>query len=323
MIISVSRRTDIPAFYAPWLINRIKAGFALVPSPYNRKRLSRVTLTPDMVECLVFWSKNPAPLLDVQVSHIPGTRVSGKNTLGKNMLDWLDELGYRYYFQLTLTSYDRSVEKNLPDKAEILNTITRLSDRVGHSRVIWRYDPIILDDDFSPDFHKKAFAGLCAKLAVLVRHCVLSFADSYPHLERKIEKPEQSALDETAQALAEIAANHKLKLYACAEEADYADFGIQRSACVDGRVNAELNATTDSGFLLKLTDRKDRNQRKECGCVSSVDIGMYGSCLHGCTYCYAGQGRRHGSPQGLNAHDPESPMLCGWPRGDETVIDRV
>ncbi|MDR2825187.1 MAG: DUF1848 domain-containing protein [Deltaproteobacteria bacterium] len=315
MIISVSRRTDIPAFYMPWLINRIKAGFVLVPNPYNRKRLSRVLLSPDIVECLVFWSKNPAPLLEAQ-----RFLVSGANVSDKNALDWLDDHGYRYYFQLTLTPYDRSVEKNLPAKAEILKTIARLSNRVGPSRVIWRYDPIILDAEFSPDFHKKAFADLCSKLTALVRHCVISFADSYPRLERKIEKPEQSALEKTVQALSEIAASHQLKLFACAEEADYADFGIQRSACVDGGINAELNAKT--GSLLKLTGGKDRNQRKECSCVSSVDIGMYGSCLHGCTYCYAGQSRRYG-PRGLNAHDPESPMLCGWPRGDEIIMDRV
>jgi hypothetical protein len=310
MIVSVSRRTDIPAFYIPWLFNRLKAGFALTPNPYNAKRLSRVPLAPEIAECLVFWSKNPAPMLEAGVA-CPDMPEG-------DLLSWLDARGYRYYFQFTLTPYGRDLERNLPPKTEIVRTVKRLSARIGSSGVVWRYDPVILDEDFSLDYHKKAFAGLCSEIGREVRSCVFSFADSYPRLLRKIQKPAREILGAAASEFAEIAARHDLRLFACAEEGDYSAFGIERSSCIDGRIAVELNAGTGSSLLPRPAEGKDRGQRKKCGCVKSVDIGMYGACAHGCTYCYAcqGGGRRN------RAHDPESPMLFGRPKGDEIVTER-
>jgi hypothetical protein len=212
------------------------------------------------------------------------------------------------------------VEKNLPPKTELLETFRRLSGRIGPSRVVWRYDPVILDADFPLDYHKKAFADFCAVLAPLARHCVFSFADSYPRLERKIRQPPRAELEEAAREFAAIAARHGLQLYACAEEGDYAAFGVQRSACIDARIVAELNAGTRSRILPRLNAGKDKNQRKECGCVSSVDIGTYGTCRHGCVYCYACRRGGRRNPDG-SGHDPASPMLFGRPGGDEIIVE--
>ena len=128
MIISASRRTDIPAFYGEWFINRLKAGEVLVRNPMNTKQVTRVYLSPDKVDCIVFWTKNPSDF----IKYLPE----------------IDSMGYKYYFLFTLTSYDKSVEVNVDKKMNIIDIFKRLTDTIGKEKVIWRYDPIVLTSVF-------------------------------------------------------------------------------------------------------------------------------------------------------------------------------
>lgn len=115
MILSASRRTDIPAFYADWFINRLKGGYVYIPNPRNPNRMGKVTISPENVDCIVFWTKNPLPMMD--------------------KLYLIGEMGYQFYFQFTLTPYGKDVEKYLPDKSVLINTLKKLSQKLGKHRV--------------------------------------------------------------------------------------------------------------------------------------------------------------------------------------------
>lgn len=140
MIISASRRTDIPSFYGQWLVNRLREGYVLVRNPYHAKRLYKLPLNPETTDCIVFWTKNPLPM--------------------EPYLGTVSDLGYNYYFQYTLTPYGQAWESNLPPLQRRLEALDRLSDRIGPERIVWRYDPIILDDTFTVQAHMERFATL-------------------------------------------------------------------------------------------------------------------------------------------------------------------
>ena len=136
MIISASRRTDIPAFYSDWFFNRIKEGYVLVRNPMNAHQISKISLSADVIDCIVFWTKNPRPMI--------------------NRLDELKD--YNYYFQFTLNSYAKDIEPNVPSKdKEIIKSFRELSEKIGKDRVVWRYDPILINDNYSVDHHIKYF----------------------------------------------------------------------------------------------------------------------------------------------------------------------
>ena len=154
MIISASRRTDIPAFYAEWLMNRLREGYCLVPNPFNPRQIARISLVPESVDAIVFWSKNPALML--------------------RFLPVLEGMGYRFYFLFTLNAYPKALEPNLPPLKERISTFIELSTRLGPRRVIWRYDPIILSNRTDASYHREAFEGLCQKLAVHTKRVIIS-----------------------------------------------------------------------------------------------------------------------------------------------------
>ncbi len=163
MILSVSRRTDIPNYYSRWFINRLKSGYLYVRNPMNPHQVSRIDLSPEVVDCIVFWTKNP-----------------------ENMIGQLEELReYMYYFQFTLTGYGREVEPNLPDKREKLIPVFRqLSEKIGRQRVIWRYDPIFISRKYTVEYHLKAFAEIAVRLADYTVRVVISSMDLYAKTKR-------------------------------------------------------------------------------------------------------------------------------------------
>ncbi len=294
MILSASRRTDIPSFYGEWFVNRLRDGYVLIPNPYNPRRLSRLRLSPETVDLIVFWSKNPAP-----------------------MLPWLDavsDLGYPFYFQYTLTPYGRDWEPGLPEVAQRLDTLLTLSRRLGQKRVVWRYDPIIIEERFSPAYHAEQFRRLCRRLEGAVDTCVISFADRYAHNRAVVPAMSVDNMRTTVRAFSETAAQRHIRLTACCEEDWLADCGAEKSACIDPRRVEAILGCPVSG-------KKDSGQRPGCGCMESVDIGMYGTCLNGCRYCYATKSPA-AARRNRERHDPASPLLAGWPQGDETVTER-
>ena len=298
MIISASRRTDIPTYYSEWFMNRIREGYALARNPMNAHQVSRISLSPEVVDGIVFWTKNPAPMLD----KLPQLK------------------DYMYYFQFTLNAYEQDVEADVPLKHKyIVPTFQRLSEMIGPERVVWRYDPILVSDKYTFDYHVKYFELLAKKLASYTQKCTISFLDMYVKTERNVAglniQPWTLELqDAMAKSLAEIAHSYGLELETCAEGIELEKYGIKHAHCIDGELFAKL-----LGCPLKVG--KDKNQRKECGCVDSVDIGAYNTCRNGCRYCYANFNAKM-VQNNQQRHNPLSPLLLGELQPDDKVTGR-
>jgi hypothetical protein len=270
MIISASRRTDVPAFYAEWFVQRVRAGYGEVPNPMNPRQVARVSLLPEEVDAIVFWTRNPMPLL--------------------SKLPELDALGLCYYFQFTLCGYGRPIEEQNPSPANAITAFKRLSSTVGPERVIWRYDPLVFSEATTADFHLKNFEFLSTALKGFTRRCVVSIWDNYRKLGSRLEalsaqgvhlwQPGQAKLDRLLPRLVELCAANGMEIVSCAEEVDLERYGVKRGKCVDDELIQRL-------FGFEVCHKKDGAQRPACGCVESRDIGMYNSCLFGCSYCYA------------------------------------
>jgi hypothetical protein len=295
MIISASRRTDIPALYSEWFLKRLKAGFAMMPNPRNPRGLGRVELSPDVVDCIVFWTKNAAPMMD--------------------KLRQIEAMGYPFYFQFTLTPYDRTIEANLPPKTKLIETFKELGSRIGAERVVWRYDPIMLDAGHPAQWHFEHFGQLCEKLHSFTCRCVFSFIDPYKKIGSGFQTIKHEEMIAIASGFAEIAARYDLGLFTCAEEINLDEYGIGHSSCIDKELIEQIVGC-------RMTVKKDKNQRPACRCVESVDIGVYDTCINGCVYCYATSGGSSALRHRQN-HDENAPTLAGYPVGNEIVADRT
>lgn len=297
MILSVSRRTDIPAFYSEWFFNRIKEGFVYVRNPMNIHQVSRIKLSPDVIDCIVFWSKNPRPML--------------------NRLHELD--GYMYYFQFTINTYDMGIEQNVPTKNGIIETFKELASRIGPERVIWRYDPIILSENITLDYHIRYFEEIARRLQGHTKTCVISFLDLYKKTERNLKNTSARELTESemikiATHISLIAHRYGITVQSCAEKIELNCISIRHGHCID-------NVLIEDLLGVKLVVSKDKNQRSECGCVQSIDIGEYNTCSHNCKYCYANfNGQR--VHEKVRLHDPNSPLLIGNIKPDDKITER-
>ncbi|MBW7884114.1 MAG: DUF1848 domain-containing protein, partial [Caldilineaceae bacterium] len=262
MIISASRRTDIPAFYAQWFMNRIDAGFCTVPNPFNPTQVAVLSLRPEDVDAIVFWTRNPRPLLP----HLPE----------------LDPRGFRYYFQFTLMDNPRLLDPKTPPVDVSIKTFRELAERLGPERVIWRYDPIVLSEATDTVFHRARFAAIAAQLRGYTVRSVISMVDLYRKATRRLQALSAQGItvaqdagswpgfEDFIRALVGEAADNGIELTSCAEELDLAPHGVRPGQCVDGELIRRL-------FGLDLKLKKDPGQRAACGCVVSRDIGMYDS----------------------------------------------
>jgi len=272
VIVSASRRTDLPAHHAAWFVERLRAGFVEVPNPRNPRQVSRVGLTPGEVEAFVFWTRD--------------ARGFGP------ALDEVEARGIPYLVLHTLTPYGADLEPGGPDAAARLASLRRLSDRVGPERVVWRYDPIVLSARTDADFHRRAFARLARALEGATLRVVVSLLEPYRRALRRLRPLEAEGLglelaplsSPSARAmLAELpaaAAGAGMRIQSCAAPAGLAELGIPAGACVDAALLAAL-------FGLSLPGGKDPGQRPRCLCARSRDIGRSGTCPAGCLYCYA------------------------------------
>lgn len=294
MILSASRRTDIPCYYSEWFVNRLKAGYVLTRNPMNYAQLSRIPLTPDIVDCIVFWTKDAENILPY--------------------LKTIDDLGYKYYFQFTLTPYNNIIEKNLRDKSDIEDTFIFLSRQIGKERVLWRYDPIIINDTLTVEYHKEHFLRLCDKLNMYTKSVTISFVDIYSKLKtsliRKISDEETAQLSEF---IGKTAKSYGLTAKSCCE-ANLTSYGINKSSCIDKNLIEKI-----CGCPLEL--QKDKNQRDGCGCYESIDIGAYNTCFNVCIYCYANNSMQTALKR-YNSHKPESELLIGTVADGENIKDR-
>lgn len=306
IIISASRSTDIPAFYAEWFVNRLKAGYVVWYNPFNQQP---VRVSFEKCRAVVFWTKNPKPIIPY--------------------LHELDERGIRYYFQVTLNDYvSEGFEPNVPSVEERVETFKTLSDKIGKERVIWRFDPLIVTPQLTPRDLLKKIWHVGNLLKGYTDKLVFSFVDVAAY--RKVQsnmvketllftKDNVASAEMTEEQRMEIVeglvkirdAWHKdgwdVALATCGENMDYENYDIEHNRCIDGELMKRIFAD-DEEFVyylhsLKWPERdifgqlppiptkvknvKDSGQRKACGCMVSKDIGMYNTCRHLCVYCYA------------------------------------
>ena len=292
MIISASRRTDIPTYYSDWFYNRIKEGFVYVRNPMNIHQIGKIALTPDVIDGIVFWTKNPLP-----------------------MIDRIDELrDYTYYFQFTLNAYGKDIEPNVPSKNDVvIPTFQKLSKKIGKDKVVWRYDPILFNKVYTVDYHIKYFKVLVDRLKGYTEKCTVSFLDFYKNTKRNTSRlglitPTLDQKEDLMRKFSEIANAAGIYIDTCAEDIDLSKFGIQHAHCIDKERIERLGD-------YKLVVEKDKSQRPECGCIESIDIGAYNTCKNGCLYCYANYNQDTVS-KNYSLHDPLSPLLFG------TVTDK-
>lgn len=275
---------------------RLQAGYCTLVNPFNARQVTRVALCPEDVEAIVFWTRNPLPLLPY--------------------LPEIDAREYRYYFQFTLTGYPRIFEGNTPEMHEAVATFRRLAEKIGPARVIWRYDPIVLTNVTPPAYHLEQFARLADELHGATRRVVISLMDDYRHSGERLARlsehgitpealpPDSEAFGDLMRGLSRCAQAHGLEIMSCAEPIDLQPFGIAPGKCID---DAYIRRVLGVDVMWA----KDKYQRPLCGCVASKDIGMYDSCPHACVYCYATRSAAL-VEKNRTTHRSDSPSLLGW-----------
>lgn len=270
----------------------------LVRNPVNVHQVSKVHLNPEVVDGIVFWTKNPIPML--------------------GRLQMLQE--YMYYFQFTLNAYGGDVEPDIPRKNDvIIPAFQRLSDQIGPERMIWRYDPIFLNEKYTMEYHIRYFEEIAKRLCKYTRKCTISFLDYYRNTALNLSKLNLQVFttwkrERLAKSLAEIAHSYGLMIDTCAEKIELGKYGIHHARCIDDRLLGRLLACP-------LHAEKDRNQRLKCGCAESLDIGTYNTCKSGCRYCYA-QYNAKTACANAGKHDPESPLLIGELGPGDRITER-
>lgn len=254
MIISASRRTDIPSSHCEWFLERLKEKYVKVQNPFNKNQFYNVNLDKENVDIIVFWSKNP----------------------NIDFLERVRDTGYKFYIHFTITPYDKTVEKNIPRKELLIKKFIDISERFGKEKIIWRYDPIILNENFNIDYHIKNFSYMANALKDSTEECVFSFIQIYSKIKNEFKNINNNIETriELINNLKEISSNIILKN--CSQNFN----DIEKASCIDkNRIEKIL------GYSIK--EKKDKGQRKLCNCIKSVDIGSYNTCSNGCIYCYA------------------------------------
>ena len=287
MIINTGLRTDIPAFFADWFINRIKAGYVCVRNPYNRQQVTEYQLNPDVVDLLVFCSKNPIPLI---------TQLKSEDVLRP----------FKQFWFVTITPYGRETEPNVPDKQLVIECFKELSCKLGINSVCWRYDPVLVNEKYTVDFHINAFKKMAQQLSDYTETCVISFIDLY----KKVQKNFSSAIEVSAaeqeiicKEFVKIGKQYNISVKTCGESPSLAEFGVDVSGCMTKEVFEKA-----AGCRLDIP--KMRQNRKECACILTADIGEYNTCSHFCRYCYANYDRQS-VIRNNKFHDKNSAFLIG------------
>lgn len=299
VILSASRCTDIPAFFMPWFMNRLRRGYVRRVNPFSRA-IEYVSFVD--VRAIVFWSKNPAPLL--------------------SCLKELDARGVSYYVQYTLNDYEEEgLEPGLPPLAARIETFRALSGRLGAKRVVWRFDPLLLAGGLTVERLMDRVAAVGEALRARTERLVVSFADiqGYRKVAANLARERIAYCEFTPELMHRAAVRLQalgralgLTVATCAESIDLAAYGIEHNRCIDDRLLAEAFPGDRAlmEFLGGGRPMKDKGQRKACGCIVSKDIGSYDTCSHHCAYCYANTSRS-AVARNLRAHRADSEALAG------------
>ena len=289
-VISVSRRTDIPAFYTEWFMNRVRSGFCHWMNPFGGQ-VYRVSLGPDDCLALVFWTRNPRPLMPY--------------------VSELRERGYRFYFHYTLNGYPQEIDSHSPPVKTAAATLRQLAEMIGPDLVMWRYDPVIFSATTPMTYHLERFDSLSAALQGSSRRCYVSFLDSYGKTERnlrrlkdqaglQLRRPDPDEQHELLARFADIADARDMTIHVCCDQAP-SDIPAKQAHCIDADIIGHLRPDIDHRL-------KSVPSRPGCGCVQAVDIGAYDTCTFGCVYCYATNSRDAATRRRAN-HDPGDSIL--------------
>lgn len=294
MIINTGGRTDTVQYYSEWLLNRFRDGYVLSRNPLFPNKVTRYELTPDKVDCVVFCSKNYAPILS-------------------NLHEITDK--FNTYFHYTITAYDKDVEPGVPEIDKSMETLIELSKIVGKQRVSWRYDPVLLTEKYTIDRHFQTFGRMAEKLAPHIDRCIFSFVEMYKKLEYNM--PEiipfsENDINVLAEGLGTIAKKNGIYIQTCGTNGDFSHYGIHSSGCMTLDILGEANG-------IEFKNLKHKGMRQGCHCIESRDIGAYDTCMNGCKYCYANKNPRKAFDN-YKLHDPNSPLLLGNVKPDDTVI---
>lgn len=294
MIINTGQRTDIPAFYAEWFVNRLREGVVCVRNPYNPSQVSRYRLDPTVVDVIGFCTKDPTP-----------------------MFPYMDLLkNYGQYWFVTITPYGRDMEPNVPDKHRLLEDFKRLSEQVGVNAIGWRYDPILLSERYTTAYHLRAFETMASALEGYTQTAVISFIDLYPKVRRNFPEAREVRAEERirlGKALIEIASTHGMIVKPCAEGDELAPYGADCGGCM-------RLGDYEKAIGKKLSAPKRKGTRAGCACYLACDIGAYNTCKHLCKYCYANAEPTRVLTQS-RLHDPRSPFLIGNYRDGDVIHD--
>ena len=295
MILNVSGRTDIVAFYSDWFMNRLKEGFIDVKNPFNPKLISRINM--DDVDLIFFCTKNPIPIIDR-----------------------IKEINKPVYFHVTLTPYKSDVEPLVPDKKKVIDGIKELSKIVGVDNVVVRYDPVFLSDKYNIDYHTKAFDRICSLLDGYVKKIIISFLDIYKNVRNnKSILKYRDYLEEDYKMIgisfSKSAREHGMVVHTCFEKRDLCEYGFVKDECISHEIAYKL-----TGKIFK-EEWKARKERL-CHCVKMVDIGVYNSCKHFCKYCYANYDEKE-VISNYSKHNPKSSLLIGDIEEGDIIKERT
>ena len=294
VIIQTGQRTDIPAFYSEWFLNRLREGFVLVRSPYDRRAVTRYRLSPDVVDAIGFCTKDPSPMLP----HMDALR------------------DYGQYWYVTITPYGRNIEPNVPRFDRVIDSFRALSAIVGPRCVGWRYDPILIDAEWPVERHARAFAYMAERLSGCTETAVISFIDLYPKVRRNFPQArEVSGADRIAlgKELVAVGRRFGMTVRPCAEGDELAAYGADCSGCMTPAVWERA-----LGKRLAVPKGLPGRARRECACCLSADIGAYDTCGHLCRYCYANADAA-AVRRNMRLHDPASPFLIGHGEPDDVI----
>ena len=293
MILNTGQRTDIPAFYHEWFLNRIKEGYVYVRNPYYPKLVTKYFLNPDIIDCLCFCTKNPKPMI--------------------NHLHEINKFNQIWF--VTITPYGKDIEPNVPNKHQIIDSFIELSKIVGKEKVIWRYDPIFISNKYSIDYHLRAFESICIKLSNYTNTCIISFIDLYKKVIKNFPEVKEVTKEvqiDIYEKLLVIAKKYNIQIKPCSESiiSDY--FSLEKDGC-----QSQKEIEKACGFYLDIP-KSIKPARKGCNCILGNDIGQYDTCNHGCKYCYANYDRKN-VYENMKNHDKNSPILIGKIEKDDII----
>ena len=291
MILNISGRTDIVAFYSDWLMNRLDEGFIDVRNPFNPKMVSRIMM--DDVDLLFFCTKNPIPILDK-----------------------LKDIKKKVYFHVTLTSYKKDIEPNVPPKGKVIEAVKKLSNIIGKDNIVIRYDPIFINNEYTLEYHVKAFDKLCELLDGYVCKILIHFINDYKNVRNnystlKYRKLTEKDYEIIGRSFSKSAKKHNIVVHTCNEERDLTEFGFIKDDCISKELAFKL---TGKIYKKKWKARKDL----VCQCVEMVDIAVYNSCKHFCKYCYANYDEKKVNDN-YSKHNPKSSLLIGDLKEDDFI----